>query len=285
MMTLDKPSQAKLKKIKWALEKFFYTSGTNIAFYNASRDPRARVFRERCEKALEKQIKPYLKESNVKALREQVPPKLEKIDDAFLEAIVLALFDSFVDLIEGGANYIDEFLRWAGGLGGQSAFDKAGISVTFKLFNPEVVAKLRDRQLLLINSVDNTTKEWIGRTVASGYQKGLSDSEIIKQLMRLGKTMTALRARKIVETEIAHAMGLVEWETMKRNGSEFKEWTTSRDERVCPTCLGNEKQGPIPVNEEFESGVMTVPAHVFCRCYMKGSIPPDLDINELWTGD
>jgi SPP1 gp7 family putative phage head morphogenesis protein len=266
------------------LEKFFYSAGTNIAFYNASRDPKYSAFQKKNEKAIYKQISPFFNAKNVKAVQDRVPAKLDKLEkfDSILEAVILALFVSYADLF--GANELDEYLRWAGDIGGQASLDKAGIDLTFKLFNPEVVGKLRDRQILLINSVDNTTKSWIGRTIARGTEEGKSHHEIAKQIQKLGGDMSALRARKIVETETANAMGLVELESIKRNGSAYKKWITSRDERVCPICFGNESQGRIPIHEKFVSGVEHVPAHVFCRCYLEGSIPPDLEIDRIWTG-
>lgn len=283
-MTLEKSSNDKLKQIKHILEKFFYSTGTNVAFYNASRSPKYRKFREESERAIFKQISPFFEEKNVKAVQDRVPQDLQKITDVFLDVIVSTLLVSFVDLMDG-SQIIDKFLLWAGNNGGQASFDKANIDLTFELYNPEVLSRLRDRRNYLINTVDDTTREWIARTIVSGTEKGISSYEIAQNLRDTGKDMSILRAKKIVETETANAMGVVELESIKRNGSKYKKWITSRDERVCEICMGNEQEGRIPVNEKFVSGVNSTPGHVFCRCYLEGTIPPDIDISSLWTGN
>lgn len=283
---LDKSSKLKLKAIKWALEKFFYSAGTNIAFHNATRNKKYKSFQKNSNKAILKQIEPFYNAENVRAIQERIPPKLQKIDDIIIDVIVSALFISFADVFIGGAEKIDEFMSWAGDLGGQASFDKVGLDLTFKLFNPEVVARLRDRRNYLITSVDETTKEWIARTIASGTEKGLSANDIARNIKDLGVEMSMIRAKKIVETETAYAMGLVELESIKRNGSEYKKWITSRDERVCPICNGNEQQGRIRLDEKFAmSGTLSTPGHPFCRCYLAGSIPPDIPLDSLWTGN
>lgn len=283
---LTESSKIKLKSIKWALEKFFYSAGTNIAFYNASKNKKYRVFRQRCEKAILKQTEPFYEPKNVKAIQERIPAPLKKIDDTIIDTIVSALFYSFSSVFKGGAEAMDNFLIWAGTLGGQASFDKVGIDLTFKLYNPEVISRLRDRRNFLINSVDNTTKEWIARTIASGTEQGLSHNEIARNIRENSVEMSRNRAKKIVETEVANAMGTVELESIKRNGSEYKKWVTSRDEKVCPICDGNEKQGRIPINESFiMSKSLSTPGHPFCRCYLEGSIPPDIPIESIWTGN
>src|SRR5690606_12101281 len=117
MKMLDKSSTVKLKSIKWALEKFFYSAGTNIAFYNASKNKRYKSFQRNSQRAIIKQIEPFYDEENVKAIQDRVPPRIQKIDDIIIDVIVSALFVSFADIFTGGAEKMDEFLIWAGNIG------------------------------------------------------------------------------------------------------------------------------------------------------------------------
>jgi len=52
----------------------------------------------------------------------------------------------------------------------------------------------------------------------------------------------------------------------------------------CPICNGNTAQGFININENFSSGQLAPPAHVFCRCFMEGTIPKDIPLDVVWTG-
>lgn len=285
MMTSTQYSPVKLKAIKKALEKFFYSSGTNIAFYNASRKPEYKEFRVFCERAIRKQVMDFATEDSVRAIVDRVPKTLTKVDDTIIDTILSAILVSFTKTIKGGAATIDNFMLWAGIHGGQAWLNKAQIDLTFRLFNPEVVSKLQDRRNYLINTLDETTKDWIARVISKGVVSGKTNAEIVRDLQEQVKDMSKLRARKIVETETAHAMGMVELETAKRNGATQKKWVTSRDEKVCPICNGNEQQGFIPLHEQFVmSKTLAVPGHVFCRCYLNWNIPPDLTEEQIWIG-
>ena len=45
-----------------------------------------------------------------------------------------------------------------------------------------------------------------------------------------------------------------------------KEWTTAEDDRVSEDCEANGEQGPIGIDEAFDSGDDVPPAHPNCRC-------------------
>jgi hypothetical protein len=46
-----------------------------------------------------------------------------------------------------------------------------------------------------------------------------------------------------------------------------KGWQTSNDEaEVCEECRGNEDQGLIDLDDDFESGDEAAPAHPNCQC-------------------
>ena len=55
-------------------------------------------------------------------------------------------------------------------------------------------------------------------------------------------------------------------EKINREGIS-KQWVTNGD--ACPTCLDNEDDGPIPVDEEFSSGDYAPGAHPGCNCTLE----------------
>jgi len=52
-----------------------------------------------------------------------------------------------------------------------------------------------------------------------------------------------------------------------RGTGHTKRWVTTEGE-VCPWCVENEDQGPVPMDEPFDSGHFTPPAHLNCPCYL-----------------
>ena len=71
----------------------------------------------------------------------------------------------------------------------------------------------------------------------------------------------ALRAAKF-EASKAYFQGVADG--FKGSGYQ-KQWITSSDE-PCPDCQDNEDQGPIGVDEEFQSGDAYPLAHLSCGC-------------------
>ena len=50
----------------------------------------------------------------------------------------------------------------------------------------------------------------------------------------------------------------------------MKEWTTAEDDLVSEDCEANGDQGPIGIDEAFDSGDDAPPAHPQCRCVLVG---------------
>ena len=50
------------------------------------------------------------------------------------------------------------------------------------------------------------------------------------------------------------------------------EFLATDDGKVCPLCIANEEQGPIPIDAEFEHGAP--PVHPRCRCALLPALDP-----------
>jgi SPP1 gp7 family putative phage head morphogenesis protein len=101
-----------------------------------------------------------------------------------------------------------------------------------------------------------------------------------KPALDLGDEIEALggfspdRAEMIARTEIIRANNQGHLVAFAASGVvDMKEWSTAEDGDVCEVCMANEEQGPIPLDDTFESGDDAAPAHPNCRCTIVAVIP------------
>lgn len=259
------------------IEKAVYDKGINVALYNAEHSKTYTSFQDQLERALYHQIKTVAEAKTV----DHLLLLTKGIDPALIVAIGTALSKELL----AGLVSLGTYLIWAGQQGGQAFFDKTGIEVSFVLKNQELVNYFDDHSKLIINSVDNYTKKWIAQQIQSGKDKMLSPAEIVQSLLDEGKGISKIRAERIVLTETARAMTVVENEVARRYGIEEIIWHTSVDERVCPICLPLEGE-KVRINQLFSVGVEGPPAHVSCRCFTEQVIPVSWDLPANgWTGE
>ncbi len=74
------------------------------------------------------------------------------------------------------------------------------------------------------------------------------------------------RAARAAEYEMSQAFyqGV---DAASAGSSLLKEWITA--DNPCDICIDNEDEGPIPVDEQFESGSDWPPEHVSCQCVIQ----------------
>lgn len=128
-------------------------------------------------------------------------------------------------------------------------------------------ARQRGAELLQLEGRQNvveTTRSWVRGLVSQTIEKGESLQALTKNL-RSGFGFSRSRAQLIAVTETTGAQTKGTLASYQSQGTEGKEWMTAQDERVCPICLGNAGDGPIPVGSPFSSGEMG-PGHPRCRC-------------------
>lgn len=111
-------------------------------------------------------------------------------------------------------------------------------------------------------------------------EDGYSKNAALKKEANLAAKIHRRRAALIAQTEMAYAANEGMDAVIRQNVEQGiispdveKEWSTARDERVCPVCGGLHGE-KVPENEPFSNGVMLPPAHPGCRCAVKYHLKP-----------
>lgn len=185
--------------------------------------------------------------------------------------------------------------------GGKSYIEKSGINGSFRLTNPALIKRIKERQDFLIGRVDpisgrlmgrglldKTTIEWISGVLTQGILDGKGNKEIAKELLKSKKIINKHRAEMIANAEISNSIMNMEFETATRNGSQKKQWDTAGDSRVSEGCRENGSAGVngdgwIPVYDAYPSGHLISPRFPRCRCVMQYSRPPSTEA--FWLGE
>lgn len=121
-------------------------------------------------------------------------------------------------------------------------------------------------------SIDQSTRDMLRDTIATGLQEKWGKEEIKRQIMAADtEAFSDQRAETIARTEIrrANSQGALEgYKGAKSVGVAVKKaWSTAGDEAVDEEiCAPNEEQGPIDLDDDFESGDDSPPGHPNCRC-------------------
>lgn len=127
--------------------------------------------------------------------------------------------------------------------------------------------------------IDETTRDKIRAAVSDAINEGLPADELADRIEETGAFSDA-RAEMIARTEIIRANNLGHMAAYHNAGIEQKAWSTAQDETTCPICTGNQDQGAIPIDDEFESGDQAAPAHPNCRCVIVPIVPDATDDDE-----
>jgi SPP1 gp7 family putative phage head morphogenesis protein len=93
----------------------------------------------------------------------------------------------------------------------------------------------------------------------------------------------ASRAAMIADTEVTRAANAAALQVFKDLGIAYKTWQSRRDGKVCPVCLANQDQGPIPLSALFANGLAAPPAHPRCRCWTSPWTPPSVLTGKVLT--
>lgn len=111
-----------------------------------------------------------------------------------------------------------------------------------------------------------TRMDALADAIAEAAAAGEDPAALIARLERLLQAQA--RAALIAESEVQAAQGAGAWDVYLHAGVATKQWFTENDGKVCAICLANARQGAIPLNEPFQDGSMTTPAHGRCRCWL-----------------
>ena len=118
-------------------------------------------------------------------------------------------------------------------------------------------------------NIAEATRRHVNDIVGQALERGDGLQAIQKQL-REDFMFSRERATMVARTESATALGQGAKEVAFAQGRDQKRWVTQGlGSNVDQPCLDNEAQGWIGINELFQSGVDTIPAHIQCRCVVR----------------
>lgn len=108
--------------------------------------------------------------------------------------------------------------------------EKAGFGLSEEWLNA-IIAFFRDEYFALIQQISDTTKDQIFRVLSKAAEEGLSNDDIVKQL--IAPEINAARARLIARTELGK--GAFFGRKLAADDSEWeveKEWVSAHDHRT-----------------------------------------------------
>jgi hypothetical protein len=116
--------------------------------------------------------------------------------------------------------------------------------------------------------IDDSTRTMLRSTLGQAVDDGLSVGQLRDKLSN-DYAFSLDRSLVIARTELgeAHIQGAMIGyrEAMKETGKELKKiWLLGED--PCDECQANADEGPIPIDEPFQSGDDAPLAHPNCRC-------------------
>lgn len=125
----------------------------------------------------------------------------------------------------------------------------------------------------LVTDLDDTSTGLIADAVEQGIDQQLGSTGTGQLIRKALDDMSVARALTIASTEINRAMSAATIDKLTEMQVEYKQWILDSD--PCEICIANAAQGPIPIDEDFDSGDSYSPAHPNCRCAVAGARAPE----------
>jgi hypothetical protein len=127
-------------------------------------------------------------------------------------------------------------------------------------------------------NITQSTRDMIQRIVSSGLAAGKTSDEITSDVN--DQVFGSDRAGAISDYELANASTIGTMQALESASDAglnlMKGWLTAGDSRVDEDiCRENERQGPIPLDQAFQSGHMAPLGHPGCRCALVGYVASD----------
>lgn len=114
-------------------------------------------------------------------------------------------------------------------------------------------------------SITETTRNQIRQSIATSMGLGENSDQAAARVQSIVGDYN--RAQTIAATESVNAYSQGMLTAANQGGATEKEWYTAGAKDSL--CLDNESQGPISINDEFDSGDDGPPAHPNCNCGMR----------------
>lgn len=113
------------------------------------------------------------------------------------------------------------------------------------------------------------TREMLRTTIVEAEAQGWSNETLANEL-RDNYAFSKARAKTIARTELKSADSEGAIAGWRATGLKMKkEWIRSANDADCDICEANESQGPIDLDDTFDSGDDTSPAHPNCECVVQ----------------
>lgn len=128
--------------------------------------------------------------------------------------------------------------------------------------------------------IDDTTRDMLRSLITDSLGSSDTAQALIDKIEE-GFPFSDDRARMIAYTEIgnANATGTLNGFMAARDAGveNEKAWMTSGGDGCCDDCTANEDQGPIPLDEDFQSGDDAPLAHPNCQCVLVSVVAGEED--------
>jgi SPP1 gp7 family putative phage head morphogenesis protein len=132
--------------------------------------------------------------------------------------------------------------------------------------NERAVEWSRNHAAELVTQLEDNTRDMLRATVTDAIKEGWGAMELARELED-SAGFSQYRAELVGRTEVIAANNRGNLDAYKESGvATGKEWLTARDDLVEEICQANEDQGPIGLDDDFDSGDDCPPAHPNCRC-------------------
>lgn len=125
----------------------------------------------------------------------------------------------------------------------------------------------------LVTGLDETTADLLSDAVAEGIEEQLGVAGTSRLIRDAIDDMAVSRAAMIASTEMNRAMSTATVEKLNNLGVEYKRIILSPE--ACDICVDNEAAGPIPIDDDFDSGDAYPPFHPNCRCAVTAARAPE----------
>ena len=159
----------------------------------------------------------------------------------------------------------DNWIRFSIEKGLESAANITGLELVMR-DTPRITNATNDILRKIKSITDKTSIENMRTLITDSFKENDTIGQLTRKIRKEFTQYSKVRAEMIARTESSNAYGRASLEYYKEAGIQTKQWYTMQDELVSDICLANEAQGPIPINDNFSSGVQNEPNHVNCRC-------------------
>jgi len=113
-----------------------------------------------------------------------------------------------------------------------SDLQRAGISIGFDDFSPEIVRQLGEQVGPIVEDTKKLMVDNFIQTLQEGYEDGLGIDAIADNLRAEAKQVRDYRLERVARTEINSAQNWGKEQSMEELGVEYDQWLTAEDELV-----------------------------------------------------